>query len=372
MTITAAHVTLESVEEAHQNHALVGYSVHWRLGGIRVAQDELQTILETHGLGQFLPDPPRPRKALRRAILAWLRERAGTPASHVEDEMEAVEDAQDEQGGNHHLVRCTHERGWLCFAVVAEAIADFGWSFGTALRVFYHKATQAIYCSTEVTGPPASAEESIQHDRVLTEELFPHWEKYRSLQVAGDLSGMMCQIVGAMDAVQLTDYRGLYGLYFVPYAQKEAVLRAKSMIAALPTNRAHSAYLCALGVLNEAEEKRQLAPSVHDGLMTEVEDLKADLATFLSSAPGTVRPRTVAQRLTRYRRLREKTVMYAELVEFRRETILDEIAQLHRQAEAIVTSSAVADDGEGYQQLKLGIEEGRSLSSTPFPMPEEL
>jgi hypothetical protein len=50
--------------------------VLWRLHGLRVKHDQLKDALDRAGFLDFLPDPPTPRKSLRRALQAWVVARA--------------------------------------------------------------------------------------------------------------------------------------------------------------------------------------------------------------------------------------------------------------------------------------------------------
>ncbi len=59
---------LNGVEASTAQLPLVGYTVFWRLTGIRVSHPDLEQALESTGFEKYLPDPPTPRVALRRAL----------------------------------------------------------------------------------------------------------------------------------------------------------------------------------------------------------------------------------------------------------------------------------------------------------------
>src|SRR5215211_4248017 len=78
---------------------LLGKIVFYSLAGVRIAHADLKTALEAAGFGPFLPDPPTARKAMTRAIGAWVEARAAagqgpaltsdhTAATGPEDEAE--------------------------------------------------------------------------------------------------------------------------------------------------------------------------------------------------------------------------------------------------------------------------------------------
>src|SRR6266545_7456461 len=56
---------LIDVEASTEQVPVVGYTVLWRLHGLRVKHDRLKDALDRAGFPEFLPDPPTPRKSLR-------------------------------------------------------------------------------------------------------------------------------------------------------------------------------------------------------------------------------------------------------------------------------------------------------------------
>src|SRR5215510_14245004 len=64
---------LNGVETSASQLPLVGYTVFWRLTGIRVSHPDLEQSLKAIGFEKYLPDPPTPRVALRRALAEWIR-----------------------------------------------------------------------------------------------------------------------------------------------------------------------------------------------------------------------------------------------------------------------------------------------------------
>jgi hypothetical protein len=64
---------LNGVEASSSQFPLIGYTVFWRLAGIRVSHPDLERALQTTGFEKHLPDPPTPRVALRRALAEWIK-----------------------------------------------------------------------------------------------------------------------------------------------------------------------------------------------------------------------------------------------------------------------------------------------------------
>src|SRR6266508_4390798 len=128
---------LRIVEESTSQLPLVGFTVFWRLAGIRVSHPDLEQALQSTGFDKYLPDPPTPRVALRRALAEWIRAKQRIARSL---QLQQDDEDHDENGGGHRrtMIRVINRAGseHLVYALVAEDI-DFnalGLSYGTALR----------------------------------------------------------------------------------------------------------------------------------------------------------------------------------------------------------------------------------------------
>ena len=64
---------LNGLEAATSQLPLIGFTVLWRLEGIRVSHPDLEQALRSAGFEKYLPDPPTPRVALRRALAEWIK-----------------------------------------------------------------------------------------------------------------------------------------------------------------------------------------------------------------------------------------------------------------------------------------------------------
>lgn len=135
---------LNSVESSTAQFPLIGYTVFWRLAGIRVSHPDLEHALLTTSFSDHLPDPPSPRVALRRALEAWVKDKQRAMQSASASLQADVESLDDESTNNQRtLIRVINRAGseHLVYALIAEDI-DFsllGLSYGTALRILLHK-----------------------------------------------------------------------------------------------------------------------------------------------------------------------------------------------------------------------------------------
>jgi hypothetical protein len=327
---------LNGVESSTSQFPLIGYTVFWRLAGIRVSHPDLERALQATGFDKYLPDPPTPRVALRRALAEWIRAKQRIARSL---QLQREDEEQDENGGGHKrtLIRVINRAGseHLVYALVAEEI-DFsalGLSYGTALRILLHKKTGEMICTTDAEGVIDAQRESQQ----VTNELMPYWRQYRDLFIARDLSEMMREIVAGMNAVSL---RQAGGVYFVPADERDSLLRLRQLIAGIPQVANLDAFVCALGVPDAVEAKRGLSKAVHAGLLDEINSLRGDLGR-LSESGDRLREKTIAQRLIIYKRLKAKAEMYQELLGMRQDQVRAGIAGLEQEALNLISTDAV-------------------------------
>jgi hypothetical protein len=133
---------LNGLEAATSQLPLVGFTVLWRLEGIRIGHPDLEQALQSAGFEKYQPDPPTPRVALRRALAEWIKTKQRTARTL---QLQLGDEDQDENGGGRRrtLIRVIDRAGTehLVYALVAEDI-DFsalGLSYGTALRILLTK-----------------------------------------------------------------------------------------------------------------------------------------------------------------------------------------------------------------------------------------
>src|SRR5882672_3747773 len=221
---------LNGVEASTSQFPLIGYTVFWRLAGIRVNHPGLERALQEAGFDKYLPDPPTPRVALRRALAEWIKTKQRITRNL---QLRQSGEEQGEHGGGRRrtLIRVIDRAGsdHLVYALVAEDV-DFsalGLSYGTALRILLNKKTGEMICTTDAAGVIDAQRESQQ----LTDELMPYWRQYRDLFIARDLSQMVREIIGGMNAVSL---RQAGGVYFVPESERDALFRLRQLRICFP------------------------------------------------------------------------------------------------------------------------------------------
>jgi hypothetical protein len=328
---------LNGVEASTSQLPLIGYTVFWRLAGIRVSHSDLEQALQATGFDKYLPDPPTPRVALRRALVEWIKAKQQIARNL---QLQQGDEDQDESGGGRRrtLIRVINRAGseHLVYALVAEDI-DFsvlGLSYGTALRILLHKKTGEMICTTDAEGVIDAQRES----RRVTDELVPYWRQYRDLFISRDLSEMMREIINGMSAVSL---RQVGGVYFVPSGEHDSLLRLRQLITDIPQVTGLDPFVCALGVPDAVEAKRGLSKAIHAGLLDEIISLQSDLSR-LSESGDRLREKTIAQRLVIYKQLKAKAEMYQDLLGMRQDQVRAGIAGLEREALSLLTSETVS------------------------------
>lgn len=335
-------ITLSQIE--NQNGPdILGYVVNWRLMNIRVQEPDLTTALDRAGFSKHLPSSPTPRRALRRALEAWISDRTQQRSANSRPTHSQIADDSEEDQRESTLIRVINRAGaeHLVFGIVSENV-DFtklGLSYGTQLRILLHKKTGEILCTTDAAGVISAQNESSQ----VTRELIPYYKEFRRLFFTEDLSKMVHAIVTGMNAVSL---RKEGGIYFVPHAERQQIDLAKQLIASLPTTAQHQPYLVALPVHNTDVAKADVALAIHHGFLDELRNMESDLDRFAQAEPGTVRPDTIANRLLQYKFVKEKVGMYATLLSMQQDTILKGLEALAQKAQAIVTGKSVPSEAD--------------------------
>jgi hypothetical protein len=324
------------VEASTSQFSLIGYTVFWRLVGIRVSHPDLEQALQATGFDKYLPDSPTPCVALRCALADWIKKKQRDTRNL---QLQQDDGDQKENGGGRRriLIRVINRAGseHLVYALVAEDI-DFsvlGLSYGTALRILLYKRTGEMICTTDAEGVIDAQRES----RRVTDELAPYWRQYRDLFIARDLSEMMREIINGMSAVSL---RQAGGVYFAPSSERDSLLRLRQLITDIPQVTGLDPFVCALGVPDAVEAKRGLSKAIHAGLLDEINSLQSDLSR-LSESGDRLREKTIAQRLVIYKQLKAKAEMYQDLLGMRQDQVRAGIAGLEQEALGLLTSEAV-------------------------------
>ena len=141
--MTRSTITLSTIEN-QTGPEFLGYVVNWRLMNIRVQEADLKTALDRAGFSNHLPTLPTPRKALRRALEAWIAERTQQQSATRQTITSAAAD-DDEDEKESTLIRVINKAGaeHLVFGLVSENVNfnKLGLSYGTQLRILLHKKT---------------------------------------------------------------------------------------------------------------------------------------------------------------------------------------------------------------------------------------
>lgn len=329
--MTSPTITLSQIEN-QTGPDFLGFVVNWRLMNIRVQESDLKAALDRAGFSNHLPSLPTPRKALRRALEAWIAERIQQQTG-IAQPITAPSDNDDDNQKETTLIRVINKAGaeHLVFGIVSENV-DFnklGLSYGTQLRILLHKKTGDILCTTDADGVISAQNESSQ----VTNEIIPYYNEFRRLFFTDDLSKMVHAIVTSMNAVSL---RKEGGVYFVPNAERHQIELAKTLIASLPTTASETPYLLAIPVTNSEVAKADVALAIHHGFLDELKALASDLDRFAQAAPGTVRSETISNRLLQYQHVKEKVGMYATLLSMQQDDIVRGLEALKHKATEIV------------------------------------
>ena len=116
---------LNGLEAATSQLPLIGFTVLWRLEGIRISHPDLEQPLQSAGFEKYLPAPPTPRVALRRALAEWIKTKQRTARTL---QFQPADEDQEENGGGRRrtLIRVIDRAGseHLVYALVAEDV-DF-------------------------------------------------------------------------------------------------------------------------------------------------------------------------------------------------------------------------------------------------------
>ena len=330
MLQTNAIYNLAAVEASTEQVPVVGYTVLWRLHGLRVKHDQLKNALDRAGFLEFLPDPPTPRKSLRRALQAWVVARARAAQAQ-----QVIAQQTNPDEAKRTLIRVINRAGseHIVFALVMEDVdyKALGLNYATDLRIQLHKKTGQMICTTQTTGRIESYHESQQ----VAAELQPYWREFKDLHVACDLSEMVRRIINSLQATAL---RRAGGVYFVPNGKRDELVRLREMVAGLP-HLEDQPFVCAFGVPDLQETKTQMTQVLHAGMLDEVASLRADLRRLIAEGTN-VREDTVITRLAAFQSVRAKAQVYADLLGLRLDRMRAEIGELETQARRLLLHDA--------------------------------
>ncbi len=291
---------------------------------------QLKDALDRAGFLEFLPDPPTPRKSLRRALQAWVVSRARAAQAR-----QVIAQQSNPDEARRTLIRVINRAGSesIVFALVMEDVdyQALGLKYATDLRIQLHKKTGQMICTTQTTGRI----ESYHKSQRVAAELQPYWREFKDLHVACDLSEMVRRIINSLQATAL---RRAGGVYFVPKGKRDELVRLREMVAGLP-HLEDEPFVCAFGVPDLRETKTQMSQVLHAGMLDEIGGLRADLRRLIAEGTN-VREDTVITRLAAFQSVRAKAQVYADLLGLRLDKMRAEIGELETQARRLLLHDA--------------------------------
>lgn len=326
MQPTRQRVTLETLQDTG-DLPILGYTVSWKLTGVQIPHTDLVARLEAAGFGDQAPrrEPPE-KRAVKRAIRAWVDDRRGLAPRAADDETGSGSGRR--RSGD--LIRVINDRdsAFVVYALVAEDadVQELALEYSTAVRFSLNKTTGELFCTTEARGQMRAESEAQE----IARQIAPHWNYHKGLQLSGDVARIVTAAVQSLDAVTLRDQGGLY---FVPVQQQDALERLAALLADLPTLGASAPMLLMLPVINVGAAAVQLRQVAEEDMLREIEAAGEDLSRFNA---GTVKRNTVMERLAAFARLKDKIALYAETVGMRRERLDVDMARLEAQVRALL------------------------------------
>jgi len=338
---------------------LLGYTVIANLKGIEVEHTELLSLLTPLGFADFLPALVEPRTALRRAMRDWIKELAQSSNPLIGDDEDDVvtrplvrEIPSKKKLAKKQTGEARKKKGdpmpsdpsdWLAFALVAENINLnlWGLDYLTNLRVFYNRKTHELSLTTSSTGQTFSTGQVMTfREENLLLSLTPHYRRYETLHLAGDLSRMAQDVIGSMNSQQL---RPNGGAYFVPYDQRDKLTRLKELIEEKlppPPGGENTSYLLNLPIVDSKNAKSQLATSAHSAFMQELVTLSKDMERFILQAQhGRIKRENMAKRLVEYQEMKAKVELYKQVLGMRQDEILKGLAELEGKARMLLETA---------------------------------
>ncbi len=284
--------------------AVLGYAVFWRLSGVQVPHTALEAALTQAGFARFVPAPPSPPTALRRALL-WFAQHAGCETL---------------------LLRVVSRAPWV-FALVREELDQQGsLTYLTRLRVRYDPWTRDICCTRHPRGPIDATTE----DQSTTATLRPLFQNACETHTGEDLSRVLRAIIARLGAVRLQR-----GVYFVPVSESAPLQRLDALVARLPG----APLLATLARLDERRTRERLVHAIHADLMRELDSIEARLCDMQATHPQPEMA-LLCQHLLSFRAVQNKAQIYTELLGARVQEMSARLAALQERVQNLVLIDA--------------------------------
>lgn len=329
---------------------IMGYTTMWRATGIEVNHSTLVELLKDQGFERFAPKMPTIKRALRRAIVAWLRSRAQQGSAVTFPALD--DDTASATTIKRALIRPINESKSkvMAYTIVREDVdlTEFGLEHDTALRFILDKDSGDMVVSTSDAAPEdAFANKGLDPLGAQIEaELQPLWDHYRELHTTADVLLAVREIVLGSMSFSL---RREGGVYFIPENKRPVVegLRAffDAIGGACPKG---SAFVLTLPQIDMGGARSQLANAAHVAMEEEIATMEKYLDdAFVSAEPGSVRPGSIAKQIALFKEKRDKITAYHELLGMRMNGVAEAIDRMTEKARAVVTKAVEAQQAEG-------------------------
>ncbi len=352
-----------TIKEATDDFKLLGYTVIASVDKkLEVTRTDLQTVTTPLGFAHCSPPQVEPNTFVKRAITAWLRELAknGTGAGILDEEEEGRKARP--------LVRQikTPNKRVIILALVKENInlEELGLEYLTNLRVFYVRADPTkeekeepiltlTLTASGATNPATYIPNTREADHLAG--LKTHVDYYAQVYKSGEISRMVTDIIEGMNA---TNMRSGGGVYFVPYSQRDRLIRLKTLLEeSLPTiANTSGGTLLHIPIVDEENSKQQIAGSAHSAFVQKVTAQKEALQRYIThNRKRGIRVESLQAKMDEYESLRAELDLYYQLLGLRREELETELQTLEQQAQELIslyatglakTQSAPAETGE--------------------------
>lgn len=332
---------------------LMGFTCMWRASGVEVNHSALTELLKDQGFADFVPPMPTIKRALRRAIVAWLKSRASGGYNGLTvpilDDLTASADVVKRA-----LIRPINQSRSkiMAYTIVREDVdlAEFGLEHDTALRFLLDKESGELVVTTS-DDPPEVAFNNKGMDPLgaqIEAELQPLWDHYRELHTTADILLAVREIVLKNMSFSL---RREGGVYFMPEAKRGVVSGLRNFFDALEQACPRgTAFILTLPQIDMGGARSQLANAAHAAMEDEIASMETYLReAFVSAEPGTVREGSIAKQIKQFQDQRAKLVAYHELLGMRMNGVaekLDELTDLARNV-VIKAAAALSDDTDG-------------------------
>lgn len=328
---------LGMMKKSSEGIPTLGDILTWDLQGIQVRHPDLCRALEEHNLGYYLPPPPGEVNTLERAINDWLDDRQRSSQGLFHSNLVSIGKAgSDGSKRSTYLLRpLTPEKNANVsagFAVVLEESdsQDLEVCYATQLRVAVRPDGTLL-----VAESPRGRLDSEGARPDLAAELRPYWSYYDQVHTSEALAALVCKIVKGMDA---TPIRSCGGAYYVPAFWQRGVTCLESLALNLRRLSISSAQqgvdenpLHVLGIVDSQRARASLTYDVYHRLEADIAELSSDLAALIDSSERKVRVQTLRNQLIKYKEVRLKIEMFAELLNLQKELLLKNLATLQDQ-----------------------------------------